>query len=298
MVRTAYQRGLTLIELAVVLALFGVMMLVAVPSLRSIMGADLKASTIELAQTLRFVQDEAVLRNMSMRIAYDLDGRRWWIEAADGPVRIFRDRDAQDAFAEFMAEKAESDAKVAEDADRRRSGGPSQSELLATLMGDDAEGAAGGAADGGGMGGLLGSLFGGGGGGMAPAARGGEFQVNEFTPYGGDSDLEEHAFEPRTLPDGVRFAGVWTPQGGDEATAPLDEYEVEAMLREAPEDQQWTTMYTHVFPGRYIEDTVVYLSDDSGESVWSITVEPLTGRVEVISGRVPLPDISNREQRQ
>lgn len=294
MVRTAYQRGLTLIELAVVLALFGVMLLVAVPTMRTIFGADLKASAIELAQTLRFLQDEAVLRNMSMRIAYDLDGNKWWIEAADGPVRIFRDRDAKDAFAEFMAEKAESDEKVAEDRERRRGAGPSESELLSTLMGDDAGGDAGG-----GMGGLLGGMFGGGGGGgLGPGARGGEFQVNRFTPYGGDSDLEEHAFELRELPDGVRFAGVWTPQGGDEAVKPLDEYEIEAMLREAPEDQQWTTMYTHVFPGRYIEDTVIYLSDDSGESVWSITVEPLTGRVEVISGKVEIPDISDREQRQ
>ncbi|MCP4871011.1 MAG: prepilin-type N-terminal cleavage/methylation domain-containing protein [Proteobacteria bacterium] len=296
MARTALQRGLTLIELAVVLALFGVMLLVAVPTLRTIMGADLKASTIELAQTLRFVQDEAVLRNMSMRIAYDLDGRKWWIEAADGPVRIFRDREAKDAFAEFMAEKAESDAQVAEDRERRRGSGPSQSELLSTLMGDDAE--AGGGDAGGGMGGLLGGLFGGGGGGLGPAARGGEFQVNQFTPYSGDSDIEEHAFAPRELPQGVRFAGVWTPQGGEDEVKPLDEYEVEAMLREAPEDQQWTTMYTHVFPGRYIEDTVVYLSDDSGESIWSITVEPLTGRVEVISGKVAIPDISDRDQRQ
>jgi prepilin-type N-terminal cleavage/methylation domain-containing protein len=289
--RTAPARGFTLIELAVVLALFGVMMLVAVPTLRTIFGADLKASAVELAQTLRFVQDEAVLKNMTMRIAYDLDGRQWWIEAADGPVRIFRDRDAKDAFAEFLEAKAESDAEVAEDASHRRSTGPSQSDLMAQLFGGE-EGAGEGMG-----GGLLSSLFGGGGG-ISPAARGGEFNPNQFSPYTGDTDLEAEPFEPRKLPDGVRFAGVWTPAFGDEPALPMDEYEIEAMLREPPENQAWTVVYTHIFPGRYIEDTVIYLSDESGETVWSILVEPLTGHVELIPGQVPLPDISHREQRQ
>ncbi len=289
--RRAASRGLSLIELVVVLALVGIMLLVAVPSLRSVLGADLKASTVELAQTLRYLQDEAVLRNMNMRIAYDLDGRTWWIEAADGPVRIFRDRDSKEAFDEFMAEKAEADERVREDAERRRSLRKSDSDILTGLLGGDED--EDGADPGGGLGGLLGGLFGGGGG-FGVTARGGEYDVNAFTPYAGE---DEEAFEKRELPSGVRFAGVWTPQYED-VLEPLDEYELESMLAEPIEDQVWTTAYTHVFPGRYIEDTVVYLSDDSGEDVWSITVEPLTGRVEVIPGRMPLPDISDREQRQ
>ncbi len=285
-------RGLTVIELVVVLALIGILMVVAVPTMRAVFGADLREATLELAQTIRYVRAEAVLRNTPMRIAYDLDGSAWWVEAADGAVRIFRNRDEREAFAEFLTEKAEADERVREDADRRRSAGPTQSDLMAQLLGDQAGGDEAGGM--GGMGGLLGGLFGGGGG-FAPGVRGGEYNPNQFGPILGDVEGDEHLVR-REL-GAVRFAGVWTPQY-DQPVEPLDEYELEAMMRELPEDQKWTVVYTHVFPGAYTEDSVIYLSDETGDDIYSIRVEPLTGLVEVEKGRIDLPDLSDRELRQ
>ena len=145
-----------------------------------------------------------------------------------------------------------------------------------------------------GGGGMLSALFGGGG--FAPGAAGNEYKPNEFTPIG--SSDEDEKFIQRELPRGVRFVGAWTPQYDDEVVAPLDEYELEAMLQEDPEDQKWTIVYTHIFPGGYIEDTVVYLGDDTGTDLMSITIEPLTARVQVTKGQAELPDLRDREQRQ
>jgi len=278
-------------ELVIVLALLAVFLLVAAPSLRAVFGVDLHKAAREMASTLRYVQDEATLRNVTMRIAYDLDNNRWWVEAADGPARIFRNRDEKEAFAEFMAAKAESDERVAEEAKYRRSGGPSQQEIMTQIFGEElAERGAGG----GGMG-MLGGLLGGGG--FSPAARGGEYQVNNFRPVSDINTGEDKIFEPRKLPGGVFFLGAWTPQH-EEIVEPLDEYELEAMLREEPEDQQWTIVYTHMFAGGYSEDTVLYIGNEEGDYVRSITVEPLTRRIVVTPDRAELPDLREREQRQ
>lgn len=286
-------RGITLIELVVVLALLSILLLVSVPAIRVLSGADLRQASREMAATIRYVCEESVIRNMPMRIAYDLDHSTWWVEAADGPARIFRDRDAREAFEEYMAEKAESDERVREEAEQHRSVGPSQADLMNTLLaGQEKDGEEAAALP---SGGLLGSLFGGGG--FAPAARGGEYQPNVFSPLGDEGEVSDDVFSLRTLPEGLRFVGAWTPQY-EEVVEPLDEYELEAMLREEPEDQKWTLVYTHVFPGGYVEDTVVYLGDADGTSVVSITIEPLTARVQVVGDRADLPDLREREQRQ
>jgi prepilin-type N-terminal cleavage/methylation domain-containing protein len=281
--RHQQQHGFTLIELVVTMSIIGALLLVLLPVVNNVLGVDQRKASRELASTLRFLNDESVVRNAPMRLAYDLDHNTWWVEAADGPVRIFRDRKGKEAFDEFLAEKKESDEEVAERAASTRSTS-TVTDLIGQLMpeglSDDA--AVGGA-------GLLSSLFGGGGG---PDARGGEYRPNEFRPLGED----DSDFSKRELPSDVRFWGVWTP-ATDEIVKPMDPYEREAMEKEDPADQKWTVAYTHIFPAGYMEDTVLYLSDESGDDMTTIIVEPLTGRVRVIKGMEELPDISDREQR-
>jgi len=281
----------TVLELVVVLALLSILLLVTVPAMRTVFGVDLRQSTREMAATIRYVYEEAVIRNIPMRIAYDLDRNVWWVEAADGQARIFRDRDAREAFEEYLADKAEADAEVRERAEQRKGLGPNQQDIMNRLLGGQ-DGQESPMAEGMG-GGMLSALFGGGG--FAPGAAGSEYKPNEFTPIG-DPD-EDDQFIQRELPRDVRFVGAWTPQYED-VVEPLDEYELEAMLREEPEDQKWTVVYTHIFPGGYIEDTVVYLGDQSGEDLMSIAIEPLTARVMVTKGQAELPDLRDREQRQ
>ncbi len=276
----ASQRGLTLIEVVVVLALVGVLLLAAVPSMRAVLDVDLKSASRELAGTLRYVYDEASVRNLVMRVAYDLDNRTWWVEAADSDVRIFSNRKEREDFDDFMEKKKLSDEQVNERAQLRQTKKPTMSEL-GEMMGGD-QGGGGGA-----LGGLLGGMLGGG---LSAKTGVGQYSVNQFSPVGGDE-----AFEKHVLPGSTRFWGVWTPQH-DEVLRPMDEFEAEAMLRESEEDQRWRVVYTHIFPGGYMEDTVVYLSDESGETITSLVVDPLIGRVRSIQDKVEVPDTRDRDR--
>jgi len=270
-----------LIEIVVVLTLVGALMLAAVPSLRAVFEVDLRTASRELAATLRYVYDEAAVQNITMRVVYDLDHRSWWVEGADSDVRIFANRDEKDAFKEFQEQKALADAQVKEDLENKRSSQPTMQDLTTSLLGEDADPSA--------LSGLMGGLMGGGGlfGGGAP----GRYEVNQFSPMDDDSGV----FRKRKLPGSTRFFGVWTPEVED-VVRPMDEFEIEAMLREPPEDQKWRMAYTHIFPGGYMEDTVVYLSDEEGQSVTSLVIDPLIGRVRVIRDEADVPDLRARER--
>ncbi len=276
------QRGLTLIEVVVVLALVGVLLLAAVPSMRAVTGVDLKSASRELAASLRYVYDEASVRNVIMRVAYDLDNSTWWVEAADSEVRIFASRKEKEAFDEFMKAKALSDQEVKDKAELRKSTQPSMTELSSMLGGDDSGGGSP-------LDGLLSGMLGGGA--LSAKSGVGRNSFNQFSALGD----EDEAFAKRELPGSTRFWGAWTPQH-DEVVRPMDEFEVEAMLREDPEAQEWRVVYTHIFPGGYMEDTVVYLSDESGETITSLTVDPLIGRVRTIQDKIDVPDARDRDR--
>ncbi|MEE2829012.1 MAG: prepilin-type N-terminal cleavage/methylation domain-containing protein [Myxococcota bacterium] len=285
------RRGITLIEVVVVMALLAVLLLIMVPPLRAVSGANLRQTAKEMATTLRYVYQESVLKNVPMRVAYDLDNGTWWVEAADGDAVIFRNRTEREAFTEFLAVKAEADERVQKEAEMRRATAPDQQQLLQQIFGDSGgeEGMPGGMN-------LLGGLLGGAG--ISPVNRGGEFQPNEFRPLSGDeTEVIGEIFTPRILGANVRFLGIWTPQY-EETVRPMDEFEYEAMLQEPEEEQTWTVAYTHAFPGGYLEDSVIYLTDDDNSTVISLTVDPLLGQVTMVYDEVDPPDLRDREQRQ
>ena len=68
---------MTLIEILVVLAMMAVIAAVALPSLSSLAGWSQRATAKELGQTYRWMMDEAALRNVTFRIAFNLDARTW-----------------------------------------------------------------------------------------------------------------------------------------------------------------------------------------------------------------------------
>jgi prepilin-type N-terminal cleavage/methylation domain-containing protein len=279
--------GLTLIELLVVLALIATLLAVMLPIAADALRVDQRKASVEMASTLRYVYDEAVVRNAPMRVAYDLDQRTWWVEIADGPVRIFKNREDREAFAEYMESKQESDSRVQEMVEANRGNIPTMTDVAADLLG--VEGDEAGSAMGM-LGGMMAGLFGGGG--SLGAERGKEYKVNEFHPV-----EDEEEFAKRSLPPDVQFYAVWTPQY-DEPVKPMDEYERAAADSGFGDKPKSRVVYTHIFPGGYMEDTVVYLSDLEGKTVTSIVVEPLTGRVRVVNDEVEPPDLRDRERSQ
>lgn len=78
------ERGFTLLEITLVIAILGVVLGVVVPRLREPGQAELAAQARRLVMTFRLVRSEAVLHGTPFRLNYDLDEGRYWITSAEG----------------------------------------------------------------------------------------------------------------------------------------------------------------------------------------------------------------------
>lgn len=101
-------RGMTLIELMVSMAIIVLMVGVGALGLASIRGADVGTTANVLSGAMRYVASLAVSYNKTHRLVIDMDGRRFWTEAADedDPCSRFLpdDADPPSADAEGAAE--------------------------------------------------------------------------------------------------------------------------------------------------------------------------------------------------
>lgn len=76
--------GFTLLELSVVLLVFGIAASVLAPRLRDREGLVLSASAAKLATTARYLYDEAAYRRVPMRLNLDLDRQAWFVTVLGG----------------------------------------------------------------------------------------------------------------------------------------------------------------------------------------------------------------------
>ncbi len=73
--------GLTLIELAVVIVVLGIMIALVIPRLGEIGEANLKRSARHLTGMVRFLRDDAQAKKTVYRIKFDIQGGRYWAES-------------------------------------------------------------------------------------------------------------------------------------------------------------------------------------------------------------------------
>lgn len=78
------QRGFTLLEIALVVAILAIAVGVLVPRLRDPGRTELQAQARRLVMTFRLLRSEAVLHGLPFRLNYDLDAERYWITTEDG----------------------------------------------------------------------------------------------------------------------------------------------------------------------------------------------------------------------
>jgi len=117
------ERGLTLIELSVALAIVAVLFGGVVMSVGAITGSKARASAGELGGVIRSLYDTAALSGKTCRLVFQLPAEkdergatRYWAECAKGNITTRRDRD------EVLREET----RAAEDEVKRRSRGSSR----------------------------------------------------------------------------------------------------------------------------------------------------------------------------
>lgn len=85
--------GMTLLEVLVVVAIALALLAVGIPVASSMFSLKQRAAAKDLALTYELIQQEAVLRNQTFRVAYHLDGGWYQVEMGDPDSLIFSNPD-------------------------------------------------------------------------------------------------------------------------------------------------------------------------------------------------------------
>ncbi|MBN1336860.1 MAG: hypothetical protein JXB39_12960 [Deltaproteobacteria bacterium] len=109
---------MTLMEILVAIAIIIGIMSISVPTLYNVLALEQHAVARELAGTIAFLRDEATLRGVTFRVAFDLDRGSWKVQAGAPDATIFAtpeereawERDLQDRLARYTQREIEEGA--------------------------------------------------------------------------------------------------------------------------------------------------------------------------------------------
>ena len=79
-IRNSQSKGFTLVELAVVIVVLGIMLSLVIPRLGELGEADLKRSARHLTGMIRYLRDEAQARKTVYRLQFDIQGGHYAAE--------------------------------------------------------------------------------------------------------------------------------------------------------------------------------------------------------------------------
>ncbi len=220
---------MTLMEILVALAIIVGVTAVMIPTISNVLALEQRAAAREIALAFERLHDEAVLRNKSFRVVFDLDRHRWFVEEADPGAMIFASPEARERWEEQFADKVE-------DMD--------EAELL-------------------------------------ELARTRRFQaIAKSDRLGGFKEL----------PTDVWFESVYTPQ----FTEPVRPARDRERLSDADidPDEPTNVASVHLFANGFVEFAVIRIVEgDDVDEGFSITVDPLSGRVRMLPELVDHDDL-------
>lgn len=259
------QRGITLIEILIVLAVMGLMVAMLVVGFGAGRNAEISRATTQVANTVRYGFDKARVNGQYFRMVLDLDSGTFSLQAAEEAMYLpATDRDGK------IREIDESDLEEQAQRDQRAEQSFNRSVQSAAYR----AGGTGGAAAGGDEGG----------------DTDGDFDVYKpqprkvprakpplFSSFEDENSLSELA-KPFKLPEGVKIVYVRTADDLEPIT------KGEASI--------------YFFPRGRTQKAHIQIASEDGQIEYTIKVEPLTGRVSVVDGLedLVLPDDPNDEE--
>lgn len=92
--------GMSLVEIMVVIAIMATVLAIGIPSVNAIFDVQQRGAARELALTYKFLENEAQMRNVAFRIAYNLDASSYKIEVGDPSTLVFSDPTSRERWEE------------------------------------------------------------------------------------------------------------------------------------------------------------------------------------------------------
>jgi len=98
------RRGLTLIEIIVVMAIIVAVTAIGAPTIAGVVGLREQRAATELAQTYIWLINEAQLRNVTFRMVFNLDRSTWKVEVGDPGTLVFATPEEREEYDQVLQE--------------------------------------------------------------------------------------------------------------------------------------------------------------------------------------------------
>lgn len=105
--RRRARQGMTLLEVMVALAIAVGVLVVAIPSIGAIFALDQHRAAKDLALLYQQLHDEAIMRNVTFRIGFNLSDNSYQVEAGDPRTLIFENSEEREEYRDVMRERIE-----------------------------------------------------------------------------------------------------------------------------------------------------------------------------------------------
>jgi prepilin-type N-terminal cleavage/methylation domain-containing protein len=105
--RVRHRRGMSLLEVMVALAIGVALMVVALPAIGAAFALEQHRAAKDLALLYQQLHDEAIMRNVTFRIGFNLSDNSYTVEAGDPQSLVFENSEQRDEYRDVMRERIE-----------------------------------------------------------------------------------------------------------------------------------------------------------------------------------------------